>query len=163
MSIIGHETLTYSRARDQLAYAHGLPGTARRNRRFIVPWPTSSSLSSPPRVARLSFSRQQWLAITINKAKMFPVFVSSRVWSVSFFLSMINFFFFSFWLVLSIDYKSVKELSVTVLHDKGDRGYRLVNISDFMAGIKSFRSIGSNKCVDLMQYMSYLVFSSSYD
>lgn len=54
MSIIGHETLTYSRARDQLAYAHGFPGTGRRNRRFIVPWPTSSSLSSPARVTRLS-------------------------------------------------------------------------------------------------------------
>lgn len=88
-------------------------------------------------------------------------FLSSLV--SSFFPFYDKFFFFSFWLVLSIDYKSVKELSVTVLHDKGDRGYRLVNISDFMAGIKSFRSIGSNKCVDLMQYMSYLVFSSLYD
>lgn len=156
MSIIGHETLTYSRARDQLAYAHGFPGTGRRNRRFIVPWPTSSSLSSPARVTRLSLSfapsRQQWLGITINKAKMSICFLSNNK-----FFSFINFFLF-----ISIDYKSVKELSIanrmTVL-DKGDRvRYRIVNILHFMAWhIKSFWSIESNEYADLIVWLFSLL------
>lgn len=78
-------------------------------------------------------SRQQWLGITINKAKMSICFLSNNK-----FFSFINFFLF-----ISIDYKSVKELSIanrmTVL-DKGDRvRYRIVNILQFMARhIKSF-------------------------